>query len=65
MVELAIFTVASVFGITVWSIRLEGRVNNLSQRQDDLKELINSRFDDIDARLSRIERSMNGFLHRD
>lgn len=65
MVELAIFTIVSVFGITVWSIRLEGRVNAQEQRYDDLKELINARFDASDNRLTRIEHSMNGFLHRD
>lgn len=65
MVELAIFTAVSVFGIAVWGIRQEGRISQTNQRIDDLKELINSRFDSSDQRLSRIESSMNGFLHKD
>lgn len=31
----------------------------------DLKELINSRFDGLEGRQDRVERSLNGFLHRD
>ena len=46
---------------TVWFVRLEGRVNVLDQRFLDLKELIEQRFDAIDARLERIERHvLNG-----
>lgn len=32
---------------------------------DDLKELITTRFDSSDQRIGRIERSLNGHLHRD
>lgn len=63
--DLITFTLAALFAIVVWAVRLEGRVNGLHLMQDGLKELLSSRFDEIDSRLDRIERSMNGHLHRD
>ena len=61
--ELAIFGITSVFGIIVWGLRLEGKQMTAEVHHNDLKELINTRFDSIDQRLDRVERSMNGFLH--
>lgn len=48
----------------IWAVRQEGRINQANQRVDDLEKLINVRFDGVDGRLERIERSMNGFLHK-
>lgn len=50
----------AIVGAVVWGVRLEGRVNAAEQRHLDLKELINSQLGDINRRLSRIERSING-----
>jgi hypothetical protein len=57
----------------VWGIRQEGRTNAMAmkvedneerevERLRDLKELINTKFDNMDDRLARIERGMNGHL---
>jgi hypothetical protein len=37
----------------------------LGQKDGDLDKLMTVRFDALDQRLERIERSMNGFLHRE
>lgn len=52
-------TVMAAFG---WVNNIQSRVNVLEQQHDDLKELINTRFDDISRRLDRVERSLNGHL---
>ena len=54
---------AAIIGGVVWAVRLEGRVNTAIQRHEDLKELINTKFDAIEQRLDRIERALNGALH--
>jgi hypothetical protein len=54
-----------VIGVVVWAFRLEGRINTNEQRHLDLKELINTRFDALDRRLERVERTLNGKLVRD
>ena len=48
------------------------KVTDLDKRQavyeakiDGLTDLINSRFDSFDHRVERIERSLNGHLHRE
>lgn len=43
-----------------WAIRLESKVNVQDQKFDDLKELIEAKFDMIAQRLGRIETAMNG-----
>ena len=53
---------AQTIGVVVWSVRQEGRINTQKQRIEDLKELINVRFDNSDERLERIERCLNGRL---
>ena len=63
--ELVIFSASCVFGAVIWALRLEGRIDTSEARYNDLKELINTRFDDSGNRLDRIERSMNGFLHKE
>lgn len=57
-----ISAVAPIIGATVWLIRLEGRVNMNKQGAVDLKELISIQLSNIDKRLDRIERSLNGKL---
>jgi len=42
-----------------WGARLEGEVKVQKQRVDDLKELINEKFEANDARLERIERKLD------
>lgn len=60
-----------VFGITqailgmVWGLRLEGKVIAQDVQMGDNKELFLSKLEDIQSRLGRIERSMNGFLHKE
>jgi NADH:ubiquinone oxidoreductase subunit F (NADH-binding) len=66
MTEVFIFVATAVLGGLVWGIRLEGRVSNGESRQDDFKELMNTKIDLMNeavcARLERIERSLNGNL---
>jgi len=66
---LIIFLATGAFGIIVWGQKLQGKVDAQEklndQKQIDLKELVNTRFDAIDTRLDRIERGMNGFLTKD
>lgn len=64
MIELAIFTVTSVLGATVWGVSQSGRISVLEQRQADMKELIEVKLENIDKRLQRIEVALNGALHR-
>lgn len=65
IITISLFVVGQVLVGLTWAIRLEGKVNVQEQRVSDLKELINSRFDGTDARLQRIERTLNGSLHHD
>jgi hypothetical protein len=65
LISVSMFVVAQVVGGLIWALRLEGKVNLQEQRSTDLKELINERFDHTDERLSRIERSLNGYLRHD
>lgn len=65
-------SLTTIIGIVIWSIRLEGRVNEANiavgvakviadQRLIDLKELITTQLEAIDTRLERIERKvLNG-----
>ena len=57
------YVTTSAFGVIVWALRLEGRINTADQKYLDLKELINTKFDSVSDRLERIERSLNGYLH--
>lgn len=63
-----------IFGITtaltgiIWGVRLEGRVNAAEAHdhavKEHLKELLDVKFDSLTTRLERIERALNGSLHR-
>lgn len=49
-------------GVFGWVFQLGSRVSILETQQPDLKELINTQFEDVNRRLDRIERAMNGQL---
>ena len=53
---------SQTIGVVVWGVRQEGRINVQEERLAALRDLINSRFDDADGRLERIERALNGRL---
>jgi len=44
--------------------KIDSQVALLDQKYADLKELINTRFDNSDDRLTRIETALNGSLRR-
>ena len=52
-------------GSLAWLFRLESRVAVVDQKHQDLKDLINERFDSTNYRLERIEKALNGFLHKE
>jgi len=45
----------AVIGMTVWAVRLEGRVNTQSARQDDLREFFGEKLEDLKKRLEQID----------
>lgn len=51
-----------VFGIIVWALRLEGRVNTVEKLSDqksaDLDKFLTAQFDDVKGRLDRIENAI-------
>ena len=63
MIETIVGILSTAFFIVVgWTIQLGNRVSVLEKGAKDLDILINARFDAVDARLERIERSLNGYL---
>jgi len=67
MLEAIISVVGAAFiGCFGWLFinhsNLSARVAVLDQKDTDLNTLINSRFDEVDRRLGRIENAMNGAL---
>lgn len=56
----------SVVGGIVWGIRLEGRLDTAVTRQNDFKELVNTKLDlmnsNVSHRLDRIEKALNGYM---
>lgn len=60
---IAILSSGVFLGIFGWAVQLGSRVTRLETQQPDLKELINTQFEDVSRRLDRIERAMNGSLH--
>jgi hypothetical protein len=77
VVDLIVATSLPILATTVgWVIKRQVATNDKVQELDkkaalfdqgieDLKELINQRFNSSDQRVERIERSMNGHLKRD
>lgn len=51
---ISIFSVA-VFGAIGWAVQLSNRVSATEQGQEDVKDLINARFDELDRRLEKME----------
>lgn len=61
--ETILSVVSTVCLATVgWAFSLNAKVAVLEEKEQGLRELIESRFDGVDQRLDRIERSMNGSL---
>jgi len=64
-----LFVVATLIGGIFWGGRLEGRVNGVEQRHEDLKDylqdILDAKFAGMVSRLERIERSVNGHAHKD
>lgn len=59
------FLAACGVGLLGWAFGIEPRIRVIETRHLDLKELIGSKLDDIDRRLTRIERHMNGNLYKE
>ncbi len=49
-----------VVAILGWAVRTEQRMSVLETRLPDLREILDTRLEAIEARLARIERSLNG-----
>ena len=63
MLETIVGILGTAFLLVVgWTIQLGNRVSITETKQKDLETLINTRFDAVDDRLDRIERSLNGYL---
>jgi len=66
LTTLFIFATTTTVGTIIWGLRLEGEVRTAKaltdQRHEDLKELINAKFDFAGQRLERIEKALNGKL---
>lgn len=63
MLEAIITTLGlTVLGGFGWIIQLGNRVTIVETKQDGIAELINTRFDEVNRRLARIEAAMNGHL---
>lgn len=45
-----------------WALHLSTRVSVLETQSEGLKELLEVKFDEVNRRLGRIERAMNGHL---
>lgn len=57
--------VGSVGWISQKAFLLEKRVTIIETKQEDLPDLINAKFEDMNRRLDRIERNMNGHYKGD
>ena len=53
---------AAFIGAIGWAVQISSRVSTIETKHPDLVELLETRFDDIDRRLERIERIIN---HKD
>lgn len=63
MIEAVIGILGSAFlGTAGWAIHLGSRVSVIESQRADLITLINTKFDEVSRRLSRIEQGMNGHL---
>lgn len=51
-----------LFASIGFAFQMNAKVNVLESKQEDLLLLINSKFDEVNRRLDRIEKSFNGYL---
>jgi hypothetical protein len=52
-------------GVLGWAVNLSNRVTIIETQQMDLRTLIESKFEEVNRRLERIENAMNGKLNHD
>lgn len=52
----------AVLGVFGWAFQISNRVTKVETQIEDLPKLINTQFAEVNRRLSRIERGMNGHL---
>jgi hypothetical protein len=52
----------ALLGTLGWAVQLSSEVKIVKTEQEGLKELIEAKFDEVNRRLDRIERAMNGAL---
>lgn len=50
------------FAVFGWAAHLSSRVTVIETQRDDLTVLINTKFEEVNRRLGRIESAMNGHL---
>ena len=63
MLEAVVTFLGTAFlGALGWIFHLGTRVAIIETQYEGLQELINTRFDEVNRRLERIEHSMNGHL---
>lgn len=63
MIETVLGILGTAFiGVIGWTVQLGSRVSVLESRHVDLMTLINTQFREVNRRLDRIERAMNGHL---
>jgi len=66
MVEALLGILGTTFlAVIGWTIQLGTRVSVTESKYEDLLVLIDSKFEDLDKRLERIERAMNGYLKKE
>ena len=53
------------FAVLGWAVSLTNRVSVLESRDKDFVTLIESKFTEVNRRLDRIEKAMNGKLNHD
>jgi hypothetical protein len=54
-----------LLGVVAWAFQLGTRVSVAESKYEDLVILINTKFDEVNRRLGRIERVMNGHLREE
>lgn len=52
-------------GVVAWAFQLGTRMSVAESKYEDLVTLINTKFDEVNRRLGRIERVMNGHLREE
>lgn len=52
----------SILAIFGWGFNLSNRVTAIEQKQMDIPDLLDAKFDSVNFRLERIERALNGYM---